>query len=530
MSMLKSRFLLPATLTLLSLSGACSASSEPGASPADTRADDGGERGGTKPKPANLDGGLGDASEPAEGDSADGGAQPGRGTTGGRDAGEGPRGGAGGNGDAAGSDAAAAGSGGSGGSDAATAGGGAPPVTPSVDPTASAELFDQSTVVRFDITLPQASIDALGAASDVYTHAGLTYRDTTLADVGIRIKGESSRRTLMQKAAFKIKIDEYVAGQTLLGMKRITLNNMLSDDTYMSECLAYYVWRAARLPAPRCNHAVVYVNDTYYGVYAHVESEDKAFLSRWFASNDGNLYEDGMADFVTGAESSFELKTNEMAEDRSDLTALISAIQNASSETYLQDLDAVLDTTHFLRYAAMEAAVNQWDGYSFTYFEPNNYHFYNDPTTGKFTFIPWGHDLSMKAFRYTGDDRPARQYIPLFERPLYENRTGGRDSGGRIFVGDRVGQRAQGGCLDSAECRTRFAEAVREVIAVYDGANVRALAEQTYALIRPHIYEQTSRIEVSNDRFEAAYQTLLTFIDGRTQAMRDDLTAAGFTP
>jgi hypothetical protein len=386
-------------------------------------------------------------------------------------------------------------------------------------------------VVRFDITLPEASIAALDTASDVYTHAGLTYRDTTLADVGIRIKGESSRRTLMQKAAFKIKTDEYVADQTLLGVKRITLNNMLSDDTYMAECLAYHVWRAANLPAPRCNHAVVYVNDTYYGVYAHVESEDKAFLRRWFASDDGNLYEDGMADFVSGAASSFELQTNETANDRSDLIALISALDNASSATYLQDLDAVLDTAHFLRYSAMEAAVNQWDGYSYTYFEPNNYHFYNDPSTGKFTFIPWGHDLSMKAFKYVEADRPERRYIPLFTRPLYENRSAQRDSGGRIFVGDRVGPRAQGGCLDSAECRSEFAAAVREVIEVYDAANLPALAEQTYELIRPHIYEQSSaRSEVSGERFEAAYLTLRSFIAGRTQAMRDDLTAAGFAP
>jgi hypothetical protein len=271
------------------------------------------------------------------------------------------------------------------------------------------------------------------------------------------------------------------------------------------------------------------VNDAYYGVYAHVESEDKTFLSRWFTSNDGNLYEDGMADFVDGAASSFDLQTNERVNDRTDLTALISAISSASGETYLQDLEPVLDTAHFLRYSAMEAAVNQWDGYSYTYFEPNNFRIYNDPTTGKFTFIPWGHDLSMKAFLYVDEGRPARQYVPLFTRPVYENRSSQRDSGGRIFVGDRVGQRAQGGCLDSAACRQQFAEAVREVIAVYDGANLRELAEQKYELIKPHVYEESSaRREVSNERFEAAYQTLLGFIAGRTQALRDDLTAAGF--
>ncbi|HTU60628.1 MAG TPA: CotH kinase family protein, partial [Polyangiales bacterium] len=339
----------------------------------DARAGSGGKSGGAGNQSKPVDAGkLSDSGESGATPAADGGMPAD--STPSITAGSGPSAGSGGRASlppAAGSGGSAAGSG-------------------TVDPSASAELFDQTSVVRFDITLPQASVDALGTAPDVYTHAGLTYRDTTLADVGIRIKGESSRRTLMQKAAFKIKLDEYVANQTLLGMKRITLNNMLSDDTYMAECLAYHVWRAAKLPAPRCNHAVVYVNDTYYGVYAHVESEDKTFLRRWFASDDGNLYEDGMADFVDGAASSFDLQTNETANDRTDLTALISAIGSASSATYLQDLDPVLDTAQFLRYSAMEAAVNQWDGYSYTYFEPNNFRVYHDPATRKFSFIPWG--------------------------------------------------------------------------------------------------------------------------------------------
>lgn len=54
------------------------------------------------------------------------------------------------------------------------------------------------------------------------------------------------------------------------------------------ERLAYDVFRAAGLPAPRCNNAVVYVNGAYYGVYVNVEAEDKTLLRRWFASAEGN--------------------------------------------------------------------------------------------------------------------------------------------------------------------------------------------------------------------------------------------------
>jgi hypothetical protein len=43
------------------------------------------------------------------------------------------------------------------------------------------------------------------------------------------------------------------------------------------------------------------------------------------------------------------------------------------------------------------------------------------------------------------------------------------------------------------------------------------------------VYED-ERKEVSNNDFEAAYQKLMLHIAMRTQAMRDDMTAAGFTP
>jgi hypothetical protein len=390
-------------------------------------------------------------------------------------------------------------------------------------PDLSDELFAEDKLPRFDITIPPESIAALATAPAIYTHASLKYGDTTLSDVGIRIKGEASQRTLDQKAAFKLKLDEFVAKQTLLGLKRITLNNMVSDPTFMSERLSYHLFREAKLPAPRCNNALVYVNGEYYGVYANVESEDKTFLSRWFSSNDGNLYEDGQGDFKPGSEQSFDLETNETLNDRTDLTALINAINSAGDSTYLDDLSATLNTEHFLRYTALEGALNQWDGYSYTYFEPNNFRLYHDPASNKFVFLPWGLDLTLKPYPVPPDDPDAAMYmremIPLFEVPLYENGAGGRNSGGLIFVQ----------CLERASCKQQYAQALREMIAVYDGAKLATLAAQFYAQIKAHV-EADTRKELKYEEFEAAYQKLLDHLSKRSAAMRADMTAAGFTP
>ncbi len=534
--MLEPRFLIVALRLVLCLFCACACTSDSAlqggkaGSAANGGSGGSGGKGGASGKPSNGagSGATGDSDASVDEPAAGSGGGAGKGGTGGI----GGRGGSGGIGGRAGDGSGESGSsgGGEGGSSGSAGGAGDAAGSGSADP--SAALFDPDVLQRFDITLPEASIAALNASSDVYTYGSLDYGNTTLADIGVRIKGEASRRNLTQKAAFKLKLDEYVADQRLLGLNRITLNNMLADATFMAECLSYAVYRAAGLPAPRCNHALVYVNGEFFGVYANIESEDKTFLRRWFTDEDGNLYEDGMSDFVAGSESSFDLQTNETANDRSDLTSLISAIDSAESSTYLTDLDSILDTAQYLRFTAVEAAVNQWDGYSYTYFEPNNFRIYHDPTTRKFTFIPWGHDLAMKAFPNYGDNSPpVRSFIPLFTAPVYENVPTARDAGGRIFVGDRSGNpgRAMGGCLGSASCRSEFASAVSEVIAVYDGLALPEMAARMYTQIREHVLAET-RKEVSNEDFEAAYQALLQHLAMRTDAMRSDLTAAGLSP
>ncbi|HEY8944749.1 MAG TPA: CotH kinase family protein, partial [Polyangiaceae bacterium] len=208
----------------------------------------------------------------------------------------------------------------------ASAGAGAPTVAPD----ASAEIYDPERVPRFDIELPPDSVAALTEDPDTYVRATFRYENETIADIGVRIKGEASLRPLTAKAALKLKFDEFVDDQSFKGLRRLTLNNMVEDPSFLAERLAYHLFRAANLPAPRCNSALVYVNGQAYGLYANVEAEDKTFLRRWFESDEGNLYEEGQVDFVTGAEQRFNLETNQTANDRSDLASLIELVESAT--------------------------------------------------------------------------------------------------------------------------------------------------------------------------------------------------------
>lgn len=435
------------------------------------------------------------------------------------DAGDGQPGDPAGNGGRAGGGrgGAAAGSGGASGRPAAGSGGSAGRGGAGGESTVdlSAALFSEDELPRIDIELSDEAQTALGDAPGTYVRATVSYGATTLRDVGLRIKGEASLRRLDQKAAFKLKLDEFVPKQELLGLRRLTFNNLVSDPSFIAERLAYRLFAAAGLPAPRCNSALVYVNGGYYGVYANVESEDKAFLRREFVDDSGNLYEDGQVDFVPGAEEVFDLETNETANDRSDLRSLISILETAGGDNYLADLEAVLDTDHFLRYAVLEATVNQWDGYAYTYFEPNNFRLYHHPARGQFVFLPWGLDMAWKPF-----PESSLEQIPLFVVPSYENRPASdplsRDAGGMIWKK----------CLESNTCKARFGQTAREIITVYRELDLESIAAQYYEQIKDHVYEDT-RKEVSNEDFEAAYQTVLSIVRTRATTLENDLTAAG---
>jgi hypothetical protein len=64
------------------------------------------------------------------------------------------------------------------------------------------------------------------------------------------------------------------------------------------------------------------------------------------------------------------------------------------------DLGAVVDLEEFLHYWAMEVITDHWDGLANNL---NNYYFYNDPTSGRLQFIPWGIDAL-----FTGRQRTTR--------------------------------------------------------------------------------------------------------------------------
>jgi hypothetical protein len=301
-------------------------------------------------------------------------------------------------------------------------------------PNASAdELFDEDHVLDVQIELAQADWDALrfegrdlsalagdcvaGPPADLYN----TYSANVIVDgqrvdnVALRKKGFLGSISQV-RPSLKIDFDEFVATQTLRGTTRLTLNNNKQDTALIRQCLVYRTFAAAGVPAPRCNFARVTVNGADLGVYSHVEEIKKPFLRRHFADDSGNLYEGQRSDFNDVLVATFEAKTNEATNDRSDLSTIVTALNDDS----LSDLEALVDVDRFLTFWAMEVLTGHWDGYASN---RNNFYLYADPTSGKMHFLPWGPDIGFSpndpfhALRAASVSADGRLASKLYEWP-----------------------------------------------------------------------------------------------------------------
>ena len=238
-------------------------------------------------------------------------------------------------------------------------------------------------------------------ADDIFTwfEATVTVDGETHTQVGIRKKGFLGSLSKV-KPALKVRFDKFVDGQTLGGaMKRLTLNNAQQDPSLINTCMAYHVFAAAGLPAPRCNFATVAVNGENLGLYVHVESMKTAFLERNFSDPSGNLYEGTVSDFRPKWRGTLQKKTNETEADWSDIDAVVAALQDPSPAG-LEALADIIDIDRFLTFWAVEVLVGHWDGYAGN---RNNFYVYREPDA-PFVFIPWGADQVFTSIDGPFDD------------------------------------------------------------------------------------------------------------------------------
>ena len=164
--------------------------------------------------------------------------------------------------------------------------------------------------------------------------------------------------------------------------------------------MAYHVFAAAGLPAPRCNFATVAVNGENLGLYVHVESmKNRLFGSQFFRSKRQSLRRDRQRLPSSSGAALCKRKPTRTAADWSDIDAVVAALQDPSPAG-LEALADIIDIDRFLTFWAVEVLIGHWDGYAGN---RNNFYVYREPDA-PFVFIPWGADQVFTSIDSPFDD------------------------------------------------------------------------------------------------------------------------------
>ena len=263
----------------------------------------------------------------------------------------------------------------------------------------AAVFYNPVVVSNVDLTMPQATIDALNADTNASTYrtadVKITTADgviTTLTNIGVRLKGQATRRLInnYDKAPLKLKFDAFVPNQKFLGLTRMTLNSMAQDPSFIREDTAYRIYRAMGLVAPRTTYSWVTLNNADFGLYMNVESIDGQMLKRWL--NPVHVYSSDcyLADLTYNQDDCFDTNYGDPS-DRSDLNAAV-AVSVLNGATWWTEVNKIADMTSVINLMATDIYTSSWDGY--TDVVQNNYYIVFDDT-GKLKIIPWGQDSTF---------------------------------------------------------------------------------------------------------------------------------------
>lgn len=155
-------------------------------------------------------------------------------------------------------------------------------------------LFDTSVVHTLDITIDDWDGFLAECENEEYVMCDVTIDGETVQSVGIRAKGNTSLSMVQSygndRYSFKLEFDHYQDGINYQGLDKLSLNNIIQDNTYMKDYLSYQMMEAFGVDTPLCSYIYLTVNGEDWGLYLAVEAVEESFLERNYGADAGELY------------------------------------------------------------------------------------------------------------------------------------------------------------------------------------------------------------------------------------------------
>lgn len=165
-------------------------------------------------------------------------------------------------------------------------------------------LFDSSKVHTIDIVIDDWDAFLETAQSEEYSVCSVVIDGEAFKNVGIRGKGNTSLSTVASmdsdRYSFKIEFDQYDSTKSYYGLDKLSLNNLIQDNTMMKDYLTYQMMNEFGVAAPLCSFTYITVNGEDWGLYLAVEAVEESFLQRNYGSDYGDLYKPDSMDMGGG--------------------------------------------------------------------------------------------------------------------------------------------------------------------------------------------------------------------------------------
>ncbi len=267
-----------------------------------------------------------------------------------------------------------------------------PPGAPGTSPQ-SVALFDESKVVDMFLTFPPGEWERLlnlqmNEDDSRWARCSFTFEGQTVPEAHCRRKGTTELWRSEPKPQIVVRFNLLNKQGRFRGLRRLNLEYFDETAAPIRDRLGMWLMREAGLDAPRVNHARVFKDGVFLGLYMNIEAIDKEFLEDHYgaAASDGNLWESG-----------YELKTNEDMPDESRLQALNALIDReplgGNHADFYSQLDAMVDIDQIVLELAAETAALTDDNFSNGAL---NYYLYDHPQRG-FLVLPWDLDTIYSA-------------------------------------------------------------------------------------------------------------------------------------
>ena len=155
-------------------------------------------------------------------------------------------------------------------------------------------LFDTSAVHTIDIQMDDWEEFLAGCTDEEYVLCDLVIDGESFSNVAIRAKGNTSLTQVASygndRYSFKVEFDHYDDSISYHGLDKLSLNNIIQDNTYMKDYLTYQMMGYFGVNAPLCSYAYLTVNGEDWGLYLAVEGVEESFLERNYGGGYGELY------------------------------------------------------------------------------------------------------------------------------------------------------------------------------------------------------------------------------------------------